>query len=164
MHHNPAAPAAIVWMSPGNTALRAAVRSSAEKDRRWPALIRKLKSLRKRGRRSVRIVDAHCGAGELLIAAARRARALGFLAIEGRGIDADRSLIAAARRAAAEEKDPAIGFLFEEGDAREAMREEAEFPADLLLADADDEDGGRDQLARSAADTILATPAQRTRK
>jgi len=159
MQYSYIAPAGIVWMAPAAGAWGASVQSAqdrAEKDRRWPAMLRKLKGLRKRGRRSIRIVDADCGAGELLIHAARRAREMGFVAIEGRGIDADPRLIASALRAAERQGDPAIGLVFEQGDADKVMREEAEYPADLLLCPASDTDTReRAALARTAADTVL---------
>ena len=142
-------PAGIVWMAPA-----ASAQDRAEKDRRWPAMLRKLKGLRKRGRRSIRIVDANCGAGELLIYAARRAREMGFVAIEGRGIDADPRLIASALHAAARASDPAIGLVFELGDPDKALQEEAEYPADLLLCPASDT-RERAALARTAADIVL---------
>jgi hypothetical protein len=85
--------------------------------------------------RSVRIVDADCGAGTLLIRAARHARTLGFTAIEGRGIDGVPALIGRARSAAARLDDPAIGLCFDMADLRRALDEEAEFPADILLCD-----------------------------
>jgi SAM-dependent methyltransferase len=119
-------------------------------------MLRKLKGLRKRGRRSIRIVDADCGAGELLIQAVRRARELGFVAIEGRGIDSDPRLIASARQAAACQADPAIGLVFEEGDIEHAMREEAEFPVDLLLCPSCNENERElAKLAHAAGETIL---------
>jgi SAM-dependent methyltransferase len=153
-------PAGIVWMARTASAKGASLQGAqnrAEKDRRWPAMLRKLKGLRRRGRRSIRIVDADCGAGELLIHAARRAREMGFVAIEARGIDTDPRLIASAlRAAAARQSDPAIGLVFEQGDQDEAMREEAEYPADLLLCSASDADRSkRAALARTAADTVL---------
>jgi SAM-dependent methyltransferase len=159
MHYSYGAPAGIVWMAPAASVWGASAQSAqdrAEKDRRWPAMLRKLRGLRKRGRRSIRIVDAACGGGELLMHAVRRAREMGFVAIEGRGIDADPRLIANACRAAARQSDPAIGLVFEQGDPDEAMREEAEYPADLLLCPASDT-GTRERaaLARTAADTVL---------
>lgn len=159
MQYSYTAPASIVWMAPAAGAWGASIQSAqdrAEKDRRWPAMLRKLKGLRKRGRRSIRIVDADCGAGDLLIHAVRRAREMGFLAIEGRGIDADPRLIASALRAAARQRDPAIGLVFEQGDPDKVMREEAEYPADLLLCPASDTDTReRAALARTAANTVL---------
>jgi len=147
-------PARIV--STVSAASRRGAQNPAEKDRRWPAMLRKLKSLRKRGRRSIRIVDADCGAGELLIRAARRAREMGFVAIEARGIDTDPRLIARALHAAARRNDPAIGLVFELGDQDEVLREEAEYPADLLLCPVSDSDAReRAELARAAADTVL---------
>jgi len=159
MHYSFSAPAGIVWMAPAAGTWAAPAQNAqdrAEKDRRWPAMLRKLKGLRKRGRRSIRIVDADCGAGELLMHAVRRAREMGFVAIEGRGIDADPHLIASARRAAARHGDPAIGLVFEQGDPDKVLREEAEYPADLLLCPASDADTReRAALARTAADTVL---------
>lgn len=159
MHYSFSAPASIVWMAPATGAWAAPVQNTqdrAEKDRRWPAMLRKLKGLRKRGRRSIRIVDADCGAGELLIHAVRRAREMGFVAIEGRGIDADPRLIASALRVAARQSDPAIGLVFEQGDPDKVLREEAEYPADLLLCPAADTNARElAALARTAADTVV---------
>lgn len=105
----------------------------AESDGRWPAIVEALTSLRDTDRHSVRIVDADCGAGALLIHAAEQARALGFTAIEGRGIDGAPVLVARARSSAARLHDAAIGLSFEAVDVLSALEEEAEFPADILL-------------------------------
>lgn len=152
-------PAGIVWISPlaiHTAAQPERIGDRAERDRRWPAMLRTLKRLRKRGRHSIRIVDADCGAGDLLIHAARRARELGFVAIEGRGIDTDPRLVASARCAAARQADPAIGLVFELGDQDAAMRDEAEFPADLLLCSASRADAhATAESARAAADRVL---------
>lgn len=102
-------------------------------DPRWPAVAAALAHLRAARRRSVRIVDAECGDGRLLIHAARHARALGFTAIEARGIDDDRIAVAAACAAAARVRNPAIGLVFELADLPQALAEEAEFPADLIV-------------------------------
>ena len=159
MHFSHHAPAGIVWISPaafGAAALIQGAPRRAEQDRRWPAMLRKLKGLRKRGRRSIRIVDARCGNGDLLMLAVRRARELGFLAIEGRGVDADPDRIAAARRRLAHETDPAIGLVFEQGEMDRALEEEADFPVDLLLcAGRADEQRRLARLARMAGDTVL---------
>ena len=147
-------PAGIVWKAP--TASATDAQNLAGKDSRWPAMLRKLKGLRRRGRRSIRIVDADCGAGELLIHAARKAREMGFVAIEGRGIDSDPYLIAKALRAAARQSDPAIGLVFAQVDPDEVLREEAEYPADLLLCPTPGADTReRAMLAHTAADTVL---------
>jgi SAM-dependent methyltransferase len=53
--------------------------------------------LRKAGRRAVLIVDPACGDGALLVRAARRAEALGFVAIEALGFDRDFRRLALAR-------------------------------------------------------------------
>lgn len=132
----------------------------AEADRRWPMIVRKLASLRNRGRRSLRVVDVNCGAGDLLLAVARQARALGFVAIEGRGVDPDAVKVIDAIAAAARLRDPAIGLVFELGDGRAALREEADFPADLVLYAAQERNQAavRD-MARSAGRTALGAQA-----
>ncbi|SOB88150.1 Methyltransferase domain-containing protein [Sphingomonas guangdongensis] len=89
--------------------------------------------LREQGRHAVRIVDADCGSGALLIEAARHARALGFTAIEGRGIDGSPAMISRARIAAAGLQEPAIGVSFECVDLLTALAAETELPADLVL-------------------------------
>lgn len=159
MRYSPMPPAGILWMSPAaavHSLTMQDARTRAGKDRRWPAMLRKLKGLRKRGRRSIRILDADCGAGELLIQAVRRARELGFVAIEGRGIDSDPRLIARARQAAARQTDPAIGLVFEEGDMTHAMREETGFPVDLLLCPSSGESECElAGLAHAAGETVL---------
>lgn len=159
MHYSYSVPAAIVrWVAPAaamHAAFRQVAQGRAEADRRWPMILRKLAALRKRNRRSIRIVDANCGAGELLKLAVTRARVLGFTAIEGRGIDSDPLLIARAKASAAG-SDPAIGLIFEVGDPREALREEAEFPADLVLyAGQGDAMDGLAGMARAAGRTVL---------
>ncbi|WP_439568062.1 SAM-dependent methyltransferase [Sphingopyxis sp.] len=102
-------------------------------DARWPAVAAAIQHLCAARRRSLRMVDAECGDGRLLLQAARYARAMGFTAIEARGIDADPTAIRGARAAAAALRDPAIGLVFEATDLLTALAEEAEFPADILL-------------------------------
>lgn len=114
-------------------------------DPRWPAVAAALAALRERHRCAVRIVDADCGAGSLLLQLVRHARGLGFTAIEGRGIDGSPALIGRARAAAARLSDPAIGVEFELADMVSALREEFDLPADIVLWH-----GGRDE-DRSAA-------------
>lgn len=106
---------------------------AATHDPRWPPVAAALASLRETGRCAVRIVDADCGAGCLLLQAMRHARALGFTAIEGRGIDGSPALIGRARTAAARLHDPAIGIVFEVADMTAALREEHDLPADIVL-------------------------------
>lgn len=103
------------------------------RDTRWPEVAATLAALRAAKRCSVRIVDADCGAGTLLLCAVRFARALGFTAIEARGIDAAPTLIGRARVAAAAVHDPAIGIVFERGEAVAALCAECDFPADIVL-------------------------------
>jgi hypothetical protein len=67
-----------------------------------------------------------------LLCAVRHARALGFTAIEARGIDEAPALISCARMAANRLGDPAIGISFEAADFY-ALCDECEFPADIVL-------------------------------
>ena len=106
---------------------------AAHKDARWTDICATLAALRERGRHSIRIVDADCGCGTLLIEAVRHARALGYTAIEGRGIDGSPAMIGRARAAAARLHEPAIGLTFEMTDMIEALSSEADFPADIVL-------------------------------
>lgn len=160
MHYGYVLPAAATaWLTPAaaiSAALQRAGAQRAAHDRRWPALLRTLVSLREAGRRSVRIVDVNCGTGDLLVQAAKRARTLGFVAIEGLGIDRDARLIARARQPASATRDPAIGLSFEIGDAREALDIEAEFPADVVLcATPGQVDPALAATARSGGITVL---------
>ncbi|MEI5688811.1 SAM-dependent methyltransferase [Sphingomonas kyungheensis] len=102
-------------------------------DPRWPQIVAALAALRERHRRAVRIVDADCACGTLLIAAARHAHAAGFTGIEARGIHRSPTLIGRARAAAARLHDPAIGVVFERAEAQQALAAEADFPADIVL-------------------------------
>ena len=140
-------------------ALCDAAETIAARDLRWPAVIEQLKMLRAAGRRSVRIVDAACGDGALLLPILGRARALGFVAIEARGVDGDAAALARARRAAAAMADLAIAVQFDRGSVEAALREEAAFPADILLYAADRSEMARfAALARRAGDMALGGP------
>ncbi|MDY7524311.1 SAM-dependent methyltransferase [Sphingomonas sp. 10B4] len=103
------------------------------RDTRWPEVAAALAALRAAKRCSVRIVDADCGAGSLLLCAVRFARSLGFTAIEARGVDTAPALVDRARAAAATVRDPAIGITFERGEPIAALCEESDFPADIVL-------------------------------
>lgn len=151
----PAAPAALTIQA--HFAQGSLVR--AEQDRRWPMILRKLAGLRRRNRRSLRILDVHCGTGDLLLAAAQRARAMGFCAIEARGIDVDPAKIAQARRTSVTIADSALGVDFTMGDAAEALREEAEFPADIVLHAGQTREIAL--LAHRAGSTVLRQAAKR---
>jgi len=106
---------------------------TARCDPRWPRIAAVLAAMRERHRHAVRIVDADCACGTLLIAAVRYARALGFTAIEGHGIDDAAPLIGRARAAATRLHDPAIGLSFERADLAHALAREADVPTDILL-------------------------------
>ena len=102
-------------------------------DPRWPAIEAALGSLRERHRHAVRIVDADCGAGGFLIAVAEEARAMGFTAIEARGLGGSPAMIGRARAAARRHRHAAMGLVFERGDAADALAGERDFPADILV-------------------------------
>lgn len=131
---------------------------AARSDARWADIAAALTALRERHRHAVRIVDADCACGTLLIAAVRHARALGFTSIEGRGIDGSPTLIGRARAAAARLHDPAIGLSFEVADMVDALASEADAPADIVLCHGgrpdDDRPGARASL-RAAGDRVI---------
>lgn len=103
------------------------------RDARWAAVSAALVTLRDHNRHSVRIVDADCGNGTLLLCAVQQARALGFTAIEARGIDTAPARVARARAAAATVRDPAIAIAFETGDLVTALDTESDLPADIVV-------------------------------
>ena len=131
---------------------------AAHHDPRWPAICIALDRLREARRHAVRIVDTDCACGALLIAAVRQARACGFTAIEGRGIDGSPTMIGRARAAAHRLHDPAIGIIFEVADVIDALADEANAPADIILwhgtRAGDDRPGTRASLA-AAGDTVI---------
>lgn len=109
------------------------VDSRYRQDPRWPAVEAALGALRERNRCAVRIVDADCGAGGFLIAVAEQARAMGFTAIEGRGLGGSPAMIGRARAAARRHRHAAMGLVFERSDPIAALAEERDFPADILV-------------------------------
>ena len=131
-------------------------RTRAATDLRWAPALLTLRILRKRGRRSIRLVDANCGDGSLLLHLARAARALGFVAIEGRGVDRDPALVVAARLSAGLLRDPAIGLTFDAGEGATALLEEAELPADMVFYAEDDV--SVDAIAFAAGSTAFGAP------
>ena len=73
--------------------------------------------------------------GERLIRVARRARTLGFLAIEARGCARSPHAVRAAQRACAAQRDPAIGWQFDQIAPERALTDE-DLGADLVLVSA----------------------------
>jgi SAM-dependent methyltransferase len=138
---------------------------AAHNDARWGEIVSVLAALRNNRRHAVRIVDADCACGTLLIGAVRYARALGFTAIEGRGIDGSPAMIGRARAAAARLQDPAIGLVFEATDMVDALASEADFPADIVLWHGsrvgDDRPGVQGSLAAAGDRVIGDHPASR---
>lgn len=92
-----------------------------------------LAELRRSGRRAIRILDLGCGDGARLLRAAACARELGFVAIEGRGIDPSPSRIRHARTAAAFESHPSTTLCFEIAEPIEALAAEHDGAVDLVL-------------------------------
>ena len=105
----------------------------AVNDPRWPRIEAVLLALRSNGRHAVRIVDADCGAGTLLLHALGHARHLGFTAVEGYGIDRSYLSIGRARLAARRAADPALGVDFEVADMVAGLRNEQDVPADIVI-------------------------------
>lgn len=130
-------------------------------DARWPKVAAALAALRTARRRSVRIVDANCDAGALLLCAVCHARALGFTAIEALGLDETPALVDRARAAAAIVQDPAISITFETADLVGVLGEESDFPADIVLWHSCKEcDAAVAEAVAAAGRTLIGDPAQ----
>lgn len=93
----------------------------------------RLAEWRNRGHRSIRILDLDCGCGDRLLRAAARARELGFVSIEGRGVDPSPGHIRKARRRADNEAHPSTSLVFEIGESICALAAEHDGAADLVL-------------------------------
>jgi len=120
------------------TELWKSARSHAEPGppRRGPGTARidlALRAYRAAGHRAVRILDLDCGNGDRLFHAAERARALGFVAIEGRGSSLSTAGIRHARRRAANENHPSTDLHFEVAAPIELLASEHDGAADLVL-------------------------------
>lgn len=120
----------VVCLKPGSR--------TATHDPRWPEITAALSALRARNRYAVRIVDLDCGAGCVLLAALRYARALGFTAIEGRGLAGSPALVGRATAAAARVADPATGVEFGLATAQ-ALDDERDLAPDIVLCHAEDD-------------------------
>lgn len=92
-----------------------------------------LLDLRQAGRRSVRMLDLCCGDGERLLRAAGSARSLGFVAIEGLGVDMAPAHIRRARAHAEERADASMTLRFLAMDAIEALAAEHDEAVDLVF-------------------------------
>lgn len=102
---------------------------------------RVLAGMRRAGRRAILIVDNKCGDGRLLIRAAQRAAALGFVAVEAHGFDRSPQQIADARTAARDIADPRVRLKFTLRSGSEPPRFDDD-EADLILADPDEDPPG----------------------
>ena len=90
-------------------------------------------TLRGEHRRAMRILDLGCNEGAWLIRAVLHARMLGFVAIEGCGLDVAPAKIALARRTAATVSDVRIGLAFKAANIADALAEEDDRAADIVL-------------------------------
>ena len=124
---------------------------AASHDPRWSAVTAMLAELRDQGRFAVRIVDADCGTGCLLINAVHQARALGFTAIEGHGIDGSPALIGRARAAADRVRDLGVGVTFEMADMVGALEAEQDLLPDIVLWHDLRPDGDRPEILGALA-------------
>lgn len=130
-------------------------------DPRWPAIVSALRVLRAANRRTVRIVDANCNDGELLLCAVCQASAMGFTAIEARGLEDSLARVARARALAACLIDPAVGISFDATDPVSALIEEGDFPADIVIAHQDAlSDARTASLLQCAGRMVIVEPRQ----
>jgi SAM-dependent methyltransferase len=114
---------------------------------------RTLAAMRGAGRRAIMILDNKCGDGRLLIHAARRASALGFVVIDAGGFDRSLKRIAAARAAAAQCREPDIRFTFAPRFGGVAL--DLDDDADLMIADPDEDPPGELDRLTHPTGTII---------
>jgi hypothetical protein len=112
---------------------------------RWPSLAietggpsdacvaRALAQFRAQGHCAVRMLDLQCGDGLRLIHAAEHARALGFVAIEGRGVSCSPAAVRHARRQAEAATHPSTGLIFEVAEPIGALAAEHDGAADFIF-------------------------------
>lgn len=99
----------------------------------WQRIEAALVELRLQGRRTIRILDLGCGPGTWTLRTALRARALGFEAVEARGVDLSAGLIALAHDSAGAARGPGLAIDFAVEDLEAALALEAVRSCDLIL-------------------------------
>lgn len=106
---------------------------------------RVLTALFQAGRRSIAILDTGCATGKLLVRTVLRAREIGFVAIEAKGLDLSPTQVAVARDAASAIRDPAIGLDFTLRKNGEPLPIDEDETFDLtLVAEADEDEIGHE--------------------
>lgn len=96
-------------------------------------IARALAEFRNHGHRAVRLLDLDCANGGRLLRAAEKARELGFVAIEGRGVSLWTAGIRHARWQAELAAHPSTSLVFEIAEPIEALASEHDGAADLIL-------------------------------
>lgn len=95
-----------------------------------------LRSFHDGGHRAIRILDLECGNGARLLNAAARARALGFVSVEGRGASLSAANIRHARHQAARQPHPSTDLQFAICDPIGLLASEHDGASDLVLLSA----------------------------
>lgn len=96
-------------------------------------IARALAEFRNHGHRAVRMLDLDCADGGRLLQAAEKARELGFVAIEGRGVSLWTAGIRHARWQAELAAHPSTSLTFEIAEPIAALASEHDGAADLIL-------------------------------
>lgn len=120
----------------GGLLRRAGLSSDPEGSRHAPGdarIARALAEFRNHGHRAVRMLDLDCADGSRLLGAAETARALGFVAIEGRGVSLWTAGIRHARRQAEIDAHPSTSLVFEIAEPIAALASEHDGAADLIF-------------------------------
>lgn len=96
-------------------------------------IARALLAFRNQGHRAVRLLDLDCADGGRLLRAAEKARELGFVAIEGRGVSLWTAGIRHARWQAGLAAHPSTSLVFQIAEPVAALASEHDGAADFIL-------------------------------
>ncbi|MDG2533821.1 hypothetical protein P6144_09200 [Sphingomonas sp. HITSZ_GF] len=120
----------------GGLLRRAGLSTEPEGPRHGPCdarIAKALAELRNHGHRSVRILDLDCADGGRLLRTTAKARELGFVAIEGRGVSLWTAGIRHARWQAERDAHPSTSLTFDIAEPIAALAAEHDGAADLIL-------------------------------